>query len=433
MADDANRRHFLRTLAGAAALSITSNVSSFGRVRSLRMTAAMSDAGHDRLQPEWYQRKIKQVQEQMKKRNLSTLVLLNATNVIYTTGYFHLSTERPLAVLIPASGDPALFIPELESDQVKLWWVKDYEAYFDFPGPVNRVRWIFERVAKRGFGGGRIGVEEPTPGRMEQMKLGAPKATIVDAGDVIENMRWVKDEDELRVMRRAMYFADFTVQAGREFVQHNGGVTEDQILKATADAVADKMSKELTDVVGVGIEPPFGGLVPFGKRSAFPHAIPSKGRLKSGDALILSFGAQVGGYNVECERSFSIGKPGDYAKRLYDAMLAAHDTGVENMKEGAVAEEVDKKSLDQIRKAGFEKFLKHRTGHGIGLEGHESPWIAEGDKTVLKEGMTFSCEPGVYDPDWGGFRHSDTVIVRPDKGEVMNSYPTRLEEMIIEI
>jgi Xaa-Pro dipeptidase len=430
----ADRRQFLRTLAGAAALGVTADVSSFGRARKLRMMMAAPDTNaHDRLPPDWYRRKIGQVQEQMKQRKLNALVLLNATNVIYTTGYFHLSTERPLAVLIPESGDPALFIPELESDQVKLWWVKDYEAYFDYPGPVNRTRWIFERVAKRGFGGGRIGVEEPTPGRMEQMKLGAPKSTIVDAGDLVENMRWVKDEDEIRVMRRAMYFADFTVQAGREFVQHNGSVTEDQILKATADAVADKMSKELNDVVGVGIEPPFGGLVPFGKRSAFPHAIPSKDRLKSGDALILSFGAQVGGYNVECERSFSIGKPSDHAKQLYDAMLAAHDTGAENMKAGAVAEDVDKKSLDQIRKAGFERFLKHRTGHGIGLEGHESPWIAEGDKTVLREGMTFSCEPGVYDPDWGGFRHSDTVIVRKDKGEIMNSYPTRLADMIIEI
>ncbi len=149
--------------------------------------------------------------------------------------------------------------------------------------------------------------------------------------------------------------------------------------------------------------------------------------------MILSFGAKVGGYNVECERSFCVGKPTDYAKRMFDAMLAAHDSGVQNMKEGAIAEEVDKKSLDQIRKAGFEKFLRHRTGHGIGLEGHEAPWIAEGDKTVLAQGMTFSCEPGVYDPDWGGFRHSDTVMVRKDKGEILNTYPTRLEDMIIEI
>ncbi len=430
----ANRREFMRTLSGMAALSITTDVSKLGRMRFLRMATAMPDTSpHDRLQPDWYQRKISQVQEKMKERKLNALLLLDATNIIYTTGYFHLPTERPIAALIRESGDPALFIPELEIDQVKLWWVKDYESYFDFPGPVNRVRWIFERVAKRGLGGARIGVEEPRPGRLHQMKLGAPKAKIVDAGDLIENLRQVKDEDEVRIMRRAMYFADFKVQAGREFVQRNGSVSEDEILKVTADAVAYKMSKELHDVVGVGIEPPFGGLVPFGKRSAIPHAMASQDRLKAGDALILSFGAQVGGYNVECERSFSVGKPSDRARRLFDAMLAAHDIGAESLKEGAVAEEVDKKSLDKIRQAGFEKFLKHRTGHGIGLEGHESPWIAEGDKTVLQQGMTFSCEPGVYDPDWGGFRHSDTVVVRKDKGEILNSYPTRLDDMIIEI
>lgn len=430
----ANRRDFLRTAAGAAALTVTANLSSFGRAHRLRVSAALPDSSaHDRLPEDWYRKKIRQVQEEMKKRNLNALVLLHATNVIYTTGYFHLSTERPLAALIPESGDPALFVPGLESDQVKLWWVKDYEAYFDFPGPINRVRWIFERIAKRGLGGGRIGVEEPTPSRLNQMKLGAPQATIVDAADLVERMRWVKDEDEIQIMRRGMYFNDFSIGAGREFIQTHGNVTENEILKAAADALADKMGAELKDVVGVGIEPPFGSLVPFGKRSAFPHAVPSKDRLKKGDALILSYTCQVGGYAVECERSFSVGRPTDYAKRLFDAMLAAHDTGVENLKEGAIAEEVDKKSLDQIRKAGFEKFLKHRTGHGIGLEGHEAPWIAEGDKTVLKEGMTFSCEPGVYDPDWGGFRHSDTVVVRKEKGEVLNKYPTRLEDMIIEI
>ncbi len=428
------RRRFLRSAAGVAALSITTSARSFGNTHVLEVAASYpAPPGPDRLPPEWYQSKIKQVQAKMAERKLTALVLLNAHNVVYTTGYFHLPTERPLAVLIPASGEPALFIPALESDQVKLWWVKDYEVYFDYPGPVNRVRWIFERIAVRGLGGGTIGIEECTPSKHQQMQLGAPKAKLVDAGDIVEQMRWVKDEQEIGVMRRAIYFADYTVQSGRTYIEADGSVTEDQILKATADAVADKMSKELTSVVGVGIEPPFGGLVPFGKRSAFPHAVPSKDHLKMGDALILSYGAMVGGYNVECERSFSVGPPSDHAKKLFDAMLAAHDTGAANMKEGMIAQEVDKMSLDQIRQAGFAQFLKHRTGHGIGLEGHEPPWIAEGDKTVLKVGMTFSCEPGVYDPGWGGFRHSDTVIVGKTSGEIMNKYPTRLNDMIIMI
>lgn len=428
------RRSFLRSAAGVAAISLTSQISAFGRTRRLRVLAALPPANQaDRLPPEWYRRKISQVQEEMARRKLDALVLLNSHNVIYTTGYFHLSTERPLGVMITKSGDPTLFVPGLETDQVKLWWVKDFESYFDFPGPVNRVRWIFERVAHRIPSGARIGIEEPTGSRLREIKLGAPNAEIVESGDLIEHMRWVKDEDELNIMRRGMYFSDFYVKAGRDFVQKNGSVTENEILKNAADALADKMAAELKEVVGVTIDPPYGGLVPFGKRSAFPHAVPSTDRLKKGDALILSYGTQVGGYAVEDERSFIIGKPTDHAKRLYDAMLAAHDTGVENMKDGAIAEDVDRKSLDQIRKAGFEKFLRHRTGHGIGLEGHESPWIADGDKTVLKEGMTFSCEPGVYDPDWGGVRHSDTVIVRKDKGEVINKYSTRLEDMVIEI
>jgi Xaa-Pro dipeptidase len=432
--DSLVRREFLRSAVGTAVLTLTSRSSMFGRTRNLEVSSdAAAPNLPDRLPSGWYRKKIGQVQQAMAKRSLDAMVLLSAPNVIYTTGYFHISTERPLAALIPKTGDPALFIPALEADQVKLWWVKDYESYFDYPGPMNRVRWIFERVANRGLGKARIGVEEPTPTRMQQIKLGAPDAEIVPAGDLVEEMRWVKDEDEINIMRRGVFFNDFSIEAGREFVQKRGAVTEDQILKAAADALADKMAIELKDVVGVGIDPPFGGLVPFGKRSAFPHAVPSKDRLKKGDALILSYTCKLGGYAVECERSFIVGKPNDYAKRLFDAMLAAHDTGVENLKDGEVAGEVDKKSLDQIRKAGFEKFLKHRTGHGIGLQGHEAPWIAEGDQTVLKQGMTFSCEPGVYDPDWGGVRHSDTVVVRKDKGEVLNKYPTRLQDMIIEI
>ena len=422
---------------GAASFGLASSVRSFGRTRALRLSGTIAvpegPRGHDRLQPDWYRKKIAQVQAEMAKDKLDALVLLNAHNIIYTTGYFHISTERPLAALVPKSGEPALFVPELEVDQVKLWWVKDYESYFDYPGPVNRIRWIFERVARRGLAQGRIGIEAPAVNRLKEIKLGAPRARLVVADELIEHLRWIKDSGELAMMRRAMYFADFTVEAGRDFVARHGGVTEDQILKATADAVADKMSRELKDVVGVSIEAPFGGLVPFGKRSAFPHAVPSSDRLKKGDALILSFGSQVGGYNVECERSFCVGQPSDYAKKLFDAMLAAHDEGARLIKAGAVAEDVDQRALDQIRKAGFGPFLRHRTGHGIGLEGHESPWIAEGDKTVLREGMTFSCEPGVYDPNFGGFRHSDTVVAGQNQGEILNRYPTRLEEMVIEI
>src|SRR5260370_24876353 len=194
--DLAGRRTFLRSAAGAAALTFTSRTSVFVRTHNLNVSAALTGAAPnlpDRLPPDGHRRKIVQVQKEMAKRNLEALVLLRAVNVIYTTGYFHLSTERPLAALIPKSGDPALFIPGLESDQVKLWWVRDYESYFDYPGPLTRVRWIFDRVATRGFATSHIGVDASAPSSIRQIKLCAPDADMVDAGDLIEQMRHVKD------------------------------------------------------------------------------------------------------------------------------------------------------------------------------------------------------------------------------------------------
>src|SRR5881394_710896 len=185
------RREFLRSAVGTAAFTLTSRSSAFGQSRNLGISLhAAAPNLPDRLPPDWYRRKIGQVQQAMAKRSLDALVLLSAPNVIYTTGYFHLSTERPLASLIPKSGDPVLFVPELEVDQVKLWWVKDYESYFDYPGPGDRIRWIFERVARRGLAQGRIGIEGPTLHRLKQMKLGAPRATLVVADELIERLRW---------------------------------------------------------------------------------------------------------------------------------------------------------------------------------------------------------------------------------------------------
>ncbi len=205
----------MRTLSGMAALSVTTDVSSLGRMRWLRMAAAVPDTARTTgCNRTGIGARLPRFRQKMKERKLNAMLLLDATNIIYTTGYFHLSTERPIAALIPESGDPVLFVPSLEIDQVQLWWVKDYESYFDFPGPVNRVRWIFERVAKRGLASGRIGVEEPRPGRLHQMKLGAPKAEIVDAGDLIDELRWVKDDDEIADHATGYVFCRFQC-AGR--------------------------------------------------------------------------------------------------------------------------------------------------------------------------------------------------------------------------
>jgi Xaa-Pro dipeptidase len=121
------------------------------------------------------------------------------------------------------------------------------------------------------------------------------------------------------------------------------------------------------------------------------------------------------------------------ASTVFSAAFPHAVPGRDVLKKGAIAEEVDQRALEQIRQVGLDSFLRHRTGHGVGLEGHESPWIAEGDKTVLRQRMSFRREPGVCDPDFGGVRQSDAVLVGKDCGGSLNRYHTRLEEMLIQI
>lgn len=386
--------------------------------------------GRDILPERWYRHKVAEVQVRLKDAGYDALLLFSATNIIYGTGFHHYSTERPLACLLPQSGAPALFVPELEVDALKGHWVTDVESYFDFPGEKNRIEWVGERLAKRGLGKATIATEELRPSSLERLRAALPNATFKTT-DVIDTMRYVKDADEIAMIRRACYFADLLCEAGRQFIEENGAVSEVEILQAVCQSVSTRMQDELTDAIGVGLPSPYGGLVPFGKRSALPHAIPSTAHLQAGDALILSFGASVGGYGAESERAFAVAPVSDHAKRLFDAMVEAQDTAIAGLRAGRTCGAVDKEALDTVRAKDLGQFLKHRTGHAIGLEGHEPPWLEEGDATVLKEGMVFTIEPGVYDPSFGGFRHSDTVVVRAGGGETLNQYPRRLADMTI--
>lgn len=386
--------------------------------------------GRDVLPERWYRAKIAEVQARMQDAGDDALLLFNATSIIYLTGFLHYTTERPLACLVPREGEPALFVPELEVDALADHWIADVESYFDYPGERDRTEWIADRVGRRGYTQATIAVEEPRVNTLDRLRSTLPDATWRTT-DVIDKLRAVKDADELALIRRACYFADLLVDAGRRCIESQGPVTEVEILRAVNEEVSTRMQAELTDAVGVGLPAPYDGLVPFGRRSALPHALPSDNRLQPGDALILSFGAMVGRYHAESERAFAIAPVSDHARRLFDAMVEAQDAAIQGLRAGRTCEEVDREALDTVRTNGLGEFLKHRTGHAIGLEGHEAPWLAEGDTTTLVDGMVFTIEPGVYDPGFGGFRHSDTVVVRADGGESLNQYPRTLEEMTI--
>jgi Xaa-Pro dipeptidase len=191
------------------------------------------------------------------------------------------------------------------------------------------------------------------------------------------------------------------------------------------------MSRELDDIIYVP-GGPAGGLVPSGERTGMPHALPSSRVIRQGENMILSCGANVEGYRVECERTLFLGRPGERHREAFEVMARAQQMTVNLMKPGALCRDINDQVLDFIRSRGYGGALKHRAGHGKGLEEHERPWIESGDTTALAPGMVVSAEPGIYIDGFAGFRHSDTVLITETGPEVLTRIAKDLDSLIVE-
>jgi Xaa-Pro aminopeptidase len=383
-----------------------------------------------RLGESFYRRKVNECQTALNDQGLDGFLLFNPSNLYYLIGFFHFPTERTIAAWIPRSGEPVLFIPKLEEDHAATSWAAR-EVYFEHLGPPHPVNWIGERLTKLGFGRAVIGYESGlSVGTLDRLYAAMPRVRWSDhGGEIVSRLRLIKDDEEIDLIRRAAAFSDAMVEAGAQAVRERGLISEIEINQIVTQSVVREMGAALDEVIDVGGVA--GGLVCAGPRAAYPHGLPSLARAKAGDCLILSFGCSVGGYHAESERTFFIGGPSAEHRAYYEAMLTAQQTGVAALRPGTACRTVNKMCLDVLREAGYGAFIKHRMGHGLGLEGHEPPWIEDGDDTPLRPGMVVSAEPGLYVPSVGGYRVSDTVLVTADGPESLTKYPRTLDAMIL--
>jgi Xaa-Pro dipeptidase len=375
-----------------------------------------------RLPVSFHQRKVSQIQEQLANQKLDALLILNPSNIYYTSGFFHVPTERPIGVFVPQSGSPIIFIPKLEEDAVQKCWIKDVRVYFEYPGKTHPVVWMCQQLGVE-----RLGIDNVSH---NTFLIAQQEVKEIIPSNIVGEMRLTKDPEEIELLEAAGKFADYAVETARAAAKP--GVSEIDILKASQEAVLARMEKELDEIIYTwgGVT---GGLIYSGPRSAFPHGMPSINKVQAGDVLILSMGSGVGGYRCESERTFIVGKPTARQRELFEVMAEAQRVGNEALHPGVRCCDVNEKCLNVIRQAGLEEYIKHRMGHGKGLEGHEPPWIEEGDETVLREGMVVSSEPGIYVPGFGGFRHSDTLIVTAEGARSFTHYALKLEELIIPV
>jgi Xaa-Pro dipeptidase len=348
--------------------------------------------------------------------SLDALALNVGPSLTYLTGlHFHLS-ERPVVVIFAADNAPLIVLPELE--MLKLADLP--YAIKAFPYPENPAEWdgVFRKaVQSLGLDGKRIGVEPRAMRLLEfrHVQAGAPEADFPDASEVVSRLRVRKDPDEIAAMRKAVKVAQSALEATIPLIKV--GMTEKE---RAAELVVQLLRH------GSQSEMPFSPIVSGGPNSANPHASPSERRLLPGDLLVIDWGAAVDSYISDLTRTFAVGEVKPEFKKIHQIVLEANVAGRAAAKPGVPCANVDKAARAVIEQAGYGQYFTHRTGHGIGMEGHEEPYMRSDNMQLLEPGMAFTVEPGIYLPERNGVRIEDNMVITEDGVECLSGLERNL-------
>lgn len=353
---------------------------------------------------------------------LDAVALNPGPTLTYLTGlHFHLM-ERPVVLLIARGQEPAIVLPELEMLKVgQMPYPVQAFSYGENPSEWDAA---FRKAAQSlgldtltGTSGKRIGVEPHQMRLLEfrYVKKSAPGADYPDASDVLGSLRLRKDEGEIAAMRKAVKVAQNALEATIPSIKI--GVTEKELA-----------AELVTQLLKHGSEPemPFSPIVSGGPNSANPHASPTGRKLQAGDLLVIDWGATVDGYISDLTRTFAVGQVDAEYEQIHKIVQDANAAGRAAGAPGVPCSAVDKAARDLIENAGYGQYFTHRTGHGIGMESHEEPYIRSDNMKILEPGMAYTVEPGIYLPGRNGVRVEDNVIVTEDGSESLSDIPREI-------
>ncbi len=367
--------------------------------------------------------RITRLRAAMDEAGLDYLVAFDPDNIFYLTNFANYVHERPFIVVLGKDGPLKFLAPKLEVPHVRSRMVGQIEIteYFEFPAPQGE-NW-FDRFAELFGADARVGVEPDCPLHIFQAVPGQPTGS-----PIIEDVRMVKSDYEIA---RIIYASNLATQtqnhvlenakAGQTLVEVGSQVRAIMLMQVLADYPETNMLA--TNVTGV-FQPP--------SISHDPHNFTNVNvAMEEGGPHVSLINGTMNGYGTEVERTFFIGHVPDKARRPFDTMMAARQLAFDLIKPGANMGEVDEAVNTLLKQAGYGDNLLHRTGHSIGVTGHEGPFLAQGYDREIKPGMIFTIEPGIYLEGIGGFRHSDTVLVTADGCVSLTPSPSSLEEMTI--
>ena len=346
--------------------------------------------------------------------HLDGIALLPGANLRYFTGLsFHLS-ERPIVALFPPVGQPALILPAFEASQTArspLAW-RTF-TYVDGQDPLEAFQAASEAVGLRGT---RIGVEALKV-RVRELRLlqaAAPGAVCEDADELIASLRLIKDQTEIAALRRAIRITEQALDDVCGVIR--AGLTERQVATELRIALLRRGAESMA----------FEPLIQSGPNAALPHLAPTERVIQSGEGVLLDFGITVEGYTSDLTRTLAVGEPSAEFQQIYEVVKQANAAGRAAARPGATGQDLDRATRQVIIEAGFGPYFTHRTGHGLGLESHEPPYLVEGNTAPLAAGNTFTIEPGIYLPGVGGVRIEDDVLITEDGAESLTTYDREL-------
>lgn len=349
------------------------------------------------MQVEAYRRRIHGLQHLLEVDRVTCALVSPSADMRYLLGIEAVASERPILLEIRPDHRPTLVVPELEAAGFHVGDDVDMRGYGETQDPYQ----LLSHLELTGAGDTVIAVSDHMHASvLLAIQSAFPQARYVRATGLLRQLRMKKDASEIDAMRRAGRMAD---AAFRELISRRfSGKTELEI--------AQELRAILTDQ-GLGVAE-WGPIVAAGSNAASPHHSPRDHAVEVGEGVLLDFGGTVDGYQADVTRTVYVGDPSDEFLAAYNAVLGGQTRGVEVSTVGTPAEEVDRATRSVITDAGFGSYFIHRTGHGVGLDVHEEPYIVEGNTDVLEEDMSFSVEPGVYLPGHLGVRIEDVVVVR---------------------
>jgi len=256
-------------------------------------------------------------------------------------------------------------------------------------------------------------------------------AEVVSVQPKIEAMMARKSSAEIELIRESGRWCAYAHARLQEHTR--AGVTEAEASLRAQQATTLAMLEEhgSRGLLGSGDGAKAGYRGQIGRRSAWAHAVAHNIRFEQGDVLVTETGAPVWGYQAELERAMVVGPPTDRMRFLFEHMLTSQQAAFDAIRPGATCADVDAAVERYFDEHDLRSYWRQHTGHGTGLRNHEAPFLDIGDPTPLEPGMVFTVEPGLYDDEVGGFRHSDTVVVTDSGYEVLTEYPRDIESLTI--